>query len=213
MAQKPQDAARRKLACAARQCTQHLPVGLPPVFFLTDPDRIPEPASVAARLPKGWGVIYRHFGRADRSDIATRLARLSHVGRLTLLIAADPQLAVKVGAAGIHWPFAERHKARKWRNRFPVMTVSAHTPRQFRAIDPSSFDAVLLSTVFSSSSPSAGMPMGPLKFRNLVRTTSIPVFGLGGVTSDTAAHISRSAGLAAIEGIASQFERKLEFEG
>lgn len=205
MAQKPQTAAQGKLAAAARQARRHLPGGLPPVLFLTDPARTPDPVKVAARLPRGWGVIYRHFGAADRVATARQLAAVARRRGLVLLIAADPQLAKQAGADGVHWPFAQRGEARKWRDRFRLMSVSAHMPRELRALPPGLFDAALVSTVFPSASPSARAPLGALKLRRLARMAQLPVYALGGVTAGNAARIAKAAGLAAIEGIVDGF--------
>src|SRR5262249_39848638 len=79
-------------------------VGLPTLFFVTDEARCPEPFSVARGLPRGTGIILRHYGAADRANLAARLARLARARGLILLIAADPKLARQVRAHGVHWP-------------------------------------------------------------------------------------------------------------
>jgi thiamine-phosphate pyrophosphorylase len=110
-----------------------------------------------------------------------------------------------VGAAGVHWPFAEWHEARRWRNRFDLMSVSAHGRAELCRIDAQVFDAALLSAVFPSRSPSAGPPLGAHTLRNLSRRSPVPVYALGGINSRNAASISDAAGLAAIEGIRDPF--------
>lgn len=207
MAQKPQDEARRKLLSAARRAQRHLPAGLPPILFLTDPQRTPDPVSIAERLPAGWGIVYRHHGVAHRHWQARQLADIANRRGLALLVSADPGLALQVGAAGVHWPFARKADARKWRGRFDLMTVSAHGGAQLQRIDPHLFDAALVSAVFPSRSPSAGPPLGAHTLRSLSRQSTVPVFGLGGVNADTAGSICDAAGLAAIEGIGNAFGR------
>jgi thiamine-phosphate pyrophosphorylase len=192
---------RRKLVASARIAAAHLPPGLPPLWFLTDPQRTPDPCAVAAALPAGWGVIFRHFGAADRTEQAQRLAAIARRNRLHLLIAADPTLALAVGAGGVHWPFARRAEARQWRKRFRVMTISAHTPAELRAAMRAGADGVLLSAVFPSASPTAGKPYGHIRFRALARSASAPVYALGGVDADNSAKIADIAGVAAIDGV------------
>ena len=206
MAQKPQDSDRRKLISAARRARRHLPPGVPPAFFLTDPQRTPDPVSVAEHLPAGWGVIYRHFGAAHRDWQARQLAEIANRRGLALLIAADPDLAIRAGAAGVHWPFAQRHAARIWRSRFDLMTVSAHGGGEARQADADGlFDAALVSAVFPSRSPSAGAPIGAGAFRQLAQRSTLPIHALGGVTARSAASICDAGGLAAIEGIRDLF--------
>ena len=205
MVQKPQSDARRKLISAARCAGHHLPSWLPPALFLTDPKRTPDPISVAENLPAGWGIVYRHFGAKHRLWQARQLAEIANRRGLALLIAADPVLAIKVGAAGVHWPFTQRHAARKWRARFDLMSVSAHGGDELRQVEPDVFDAALVSAVFPSTSPSAGTPIGSHQIRILSRQSDMPIYALGGINSRNAACVSGSAGLAAIEGIQDAF--------
>ncbi|KCZ51139.1 hypothetical protein HY3_12545 [Hyphomonas pacifica] len=186
---------------------RHLPAGLPPALFLTDPKRTPDPLPVAEQLPQGWGIIYRHYGAADRAWQATQLVEIANRRGLDLLIAADPKLAMQVGAAGVHWPFAQLATARKWRTRFKLMTVSAHGGRELRRLDANTFDAALVSAVFPSNSPSASSPLGAHTLRALSGHTPLPLYALGGLNAQTASSISNAAGLAAIEGIVDAFER------
>ncbi|MAN66243.1 thiamine phosphate synthase [uncultured Hyphomonas sp.] len=205
MAQKPQDEARRKLISAARRAGRHLPSWLPPALFLTDPQRTPDPVSIAEHLPAGWGIIYRHYGAAHRLWQARQLADIANRRGLALLISADPGLAIKVGAAGVHWPFSQKDKARKWQGRFDLMSVSAHGHGELRQIDAHIFDAALVSAVFPSKSPSAGSPLGAFALRSLSKHSPVPLYGLGGVNSHNASSICNAAGLAAIEGIRDPF--------
>ncbi len=201
MSLEPQTRARRKLAAAARLAARLLPPALPPALFLTDPARTPVPEEIVAGLPRGWGVVYRHFGAAERASQAARLARLCRARGLILLIAADPVLAARIGADGVHWPFRMRQQMRRWRARFRLQTISAHSAREMRMAAGYRADAVVLSAVFPSLSPSAGPAMGALRFSKLARASRIPVYALGGVTANNAALAARSAGFAAVEGM------------
>jgi len=202
MSLEPQSRARRKLAAAARLAARHMPEGLPPALFVTDPARTPEPERIVAGLPKGWGVVYRHFGAPDREAVAASLARLCRARGQKLLIAADPALAAKVGAAGVHWPFRLRREMRRWRGRFGLQTMSAHSVGELRIAAQFPVDAVLVSAVFPSRSPSAGKAMGALRFCNLTREAALPVYALGGVTDANAGAAARAAGFAAVDGMA-----------
>lgn len=185
---------------AARVAARHLPAGLPPAFFLTDPARTPQPQQIAGGLPAGWGVIYRHFGAPEREQVARELRAICDRRKLILLIGADPHLAVKIGADGVHWPNRMQSEARKWSTRFKIQTLSGHSgdnPGQFRTIP---VDAVLFSTVFRSRSVSAGPEMGALRFRHLAAGFPLPVYGLGGVNPENGRSIAGAGGLAAIDG-------------
>lgn len=188
-----------------RRAAITLPAPLPGLFYLTDPDRTPDPALTSQNLPKGAGIVYRHFGAADRSEKALELSNIAARRGLVFLIAADPELALQAGAHGVHWPEARRREARRWTSAFAVQTVSAHTPAALRRAEQIGFDAVLLSTVFPSTSPSAGKAMGAVRFRRLSGVANIPVYALGGVDARTGPEIASCGGLASIEGVETAF--------
>lgn len=200
MSEEPQSCARRKALAAARVAARHLPEGLPGAFFLTDPARTLDILRTVRVIPCHWGVIYRHFGAADRTETGHELAKLCRAKKLMLLIAADPQLAVEVGAEGVHWPHRLAGEARFWRGRFRIQTASAHGRAQLARLGHLPVDAALVSAVFPSASPSAGPAMGALRFRRLARSAALPVYGLGGVRPENARRIADFAGLAAVDG-------------
>jgi len=170
---------------------------------MTDPKRAPDPAAIAVQLPKGWGVVYRHFGAKDRYAIGARLARVCKQRGLILLVSADPALAAAIGADGVHWPEARLRGVRHRSSRF-IETASAHSRAGLARAHALKLDAAFLSAVFPSNSPSAGKPTGPIRFRQIARAASLPVYALGGINAENAAHIAKhSAGWAAIEAVMS----------
>lgn len=177
--------------------------GLPPLILVTDPDRTPDPAALAERLPQGSGVIFRGFGRAGARETARALATIARRRRLVLLIGAD---AVRVPGAGAHLPERLAHKVKALKQARPgvLVTVAAHSlPALIRARKGGA-DAALLSTVFESRSLSAKRPLGPVRFAALVRGAGLPVYALGGVRTKNAPRLlaSGAAGLAMVEGLA-----------
>jgi thiamine-phosphate pyrophosphorylase len=201
MSLEPQSWPQRKLIAAARAVRAHFPASLPPALFLTDPARTPDPLAIAGGLPAGFGVVYRHFGAPGHRGTAQALAALCRQRGLVFMVAADPLLAVEVGADGVHWPYRLRGEARKWQARFAVQTVSAHSARELRAAMRFPVDAVVLSTAFASASPSAGAALGAARLRQLAWAAPCPVYALGGLTAETAGFAAKVAGLAAVDGM------------
>jgi len=200
MGLKHQAAAARKWRSAARLIARRFPVGVPPLLFLTDPERTPDPVSIAADLPAGSGVVYRHFGTPDRGDVAAALAETCARRRLALLIAADPGLASSIGADGVHWPEKALNQASKWRGRFRLQTASAHSRAALCRAAKVGMDAAILSTVFPSDSASAEAPLGPIRFRRVSQAATIPVYALGGVHAGNVFQIAPEAGAASVSG-------------
>jgi len=174
----------------------------PRLYFLTDPLRTPDPAAVVRRLPKGAAVIYRPFGRADALEAGRRLRALARRRGVRFLVGADERLAAQLEADGLHLPERLLARARLVRLRRPrwLITGAAHSPRALARAARLGLDAALYSAVFRSESPSAGPPIGPLRFAAAVRAAKLPVIALGGVDPLTARELARSGahGLAAI---------------
>lgn len=200
MAYNPTSPARRKLLLAARPSGRAIGPGLPSVWVLTDPHRMPDPEFIANRLPRGWGMIYRHFGAPDRSDVARSLLRICRKRGCTLTIGNDPGLAKAVRADGVHWPEWRAREARKWRGAFDIMTSACHSRLAIKRLNELPIDGILCSVVFPSRSPSAGKPMGAISFRALTRRSLLPLYALGGVNSSTAGRVAGMAGLAMVDG-------------
>lgn len=176
------------LAALAREAARRFTPasGLPAFFALTDPQRTPDPVALARRLPRGSGLVLRHFGKPEHIALAGPLARIARARGLIFLVAADPELARSVRAHGVHWPQRLAHRARAWARRRPdwLMTASAHgraaVHRPARGIG-----AVFLSSVFDSASPSAGAPVGPVRAARLACGARVGVYALGGVNAST----------------------------
>lgn len=179
---------------------------MPGLFWLTDPKRADNFEIVVPALPRGSGIIYRHFGASNRREIAQDLVKLCRKHGCIFLISDDPKLAKAVGATGVHWPFRSKRAAKYWRSAFILQTISAHSPGELRQLDRSLFDAAIVSTVFSSESPSAGKPLGAVKFRILARSAPLPSYGLGGISGSNAPKIGGFAGLAAVSSVQTLFQ-------
>lgn len=174
------------------------------LVLVTDGERTPDPLAAAAWLPRGAAVLYRHFGAPDAFRTARALADLARARGLLLLIGADEGLAAAVRADGLHLPERMMSRLRPIRARRPrwVLTTAAHSAAALRRAEAAGADAVLLSPVFPSRSPSAGEPLGVAALKQLTAGTEIPVIALGGVNARTAPRLVRSgaAGLAAVDG-------------
>jgi thiamine-phosphate pyrophosphorylase len=160
---------------------------------------------VAARLPAGSGVIFRAFGAADAVDQGLRLRRIAADRGLILLVGVDAALAQACEADGLHLPERAIAGAADVRAAHPgwILTAAAHSPDAARRAFEAGCDAVLVSSVFASNSPSAGKAMGAEAFAALVQAAPLPVYALGGVTTGTAPGLVNSGaqGFAMVEGL------------
>lgn len=179
---------------------------LPNLLFFTDPARVASPEAVAERLPSGSGIVFRAFGAEDAVEQGRRLRAIADARGLLLLVGAHPGLAEGVRADGLHMPerlAGEIPKLRAEHGRY-LITVAAHDLTAVRAAERAGADAVIVSPVFPSNSPSAGEPLGLKGLKDMVGATPLPVYALGGVRAGTVGQLAGSGivGIAAVEALA-----------
>lgn len=179
---------------------------LPNLLFFTDPARVADPEGVAGRLPPGSGIVFRAFGAKDAVEQGHRLRAIADARGLILLAGADPELAKMIGADGLHMPQRLVGEVSRLRARHSddLVTVAAHDLAAVQAAEKAGADAVIVSPIFPSNSPSAGRPLGVEGLKALVAATPLPVYALGGVRADTVGQLAGSGvfGIAAVEALA-----------
>lgn len=170
---------------------------IPALYFFTDPERTPDPVALARRLPRGAAVVYRHFGAPGRARTARQLAAIARTRGLVLLIGADPELARRVGADGVHWPQRLAPCVRG----AGLVTVAAHDAEALTRAEALGADACVLGPVFPTRSAAANRPLGLFRASQLARAAHVPVIAIGGVNVGTAARLSGRgfAGVAAVD--------------
>lgn len=176
---------------------------LPTLLFFTDPDRTPHPETVIARLPRGAAVVCRTFGRPREIARAPFLRALARRRGVLFLVGADIGLALQLRADGVHLPQRLARRAASLRRLRPdwIVTAAAHDLPSLIAARRAGAQAAVLSAVFPSASPSAGSPLGPVRFALLVRAGGLPAYALGGVDARTARRLTHTGaiGLAAVD--------------
>lgn len=179
---------------------------LPGLLFFTDPERVPNPEAVAERLPAGAGIVYRAFGAEDAIERGRRLRTIATERGLLLLAGAHPGLAEGIRADGLHLPERASAEIPRLRAEYArwLITIAAHDSGALKAAERAGADAVVVSPVFPSNSPSAGEPLGVEGLKGLVAATSLPVYALGGIRARTVSQLIGSGivGIAAVEALA-----------
>ena len=180
---------------------------LPPLLFFTDPDRTPKPWETVARLPRGSGVVFRHFGGVDARETALRLREATRASDGRLLIGLDEDLAEAVDADGVHLPGRALDQAVRLSTARPdwLITGAAHS---VEALATPGLDALIVSPVFPAGGASSGAePLGLARFARWARATPCPVYALGGVDAGNARSLigSGACGLAGVSAIQAAF--------
>lgn len=171
---------------------------LPRLWLITDERNDARLARAIAALPRGSGVIYRHY----HLDAPERLARFRGVRRAArarghVVILADSALTAREwGADGIYG--APRSLTPRRAGLLHLATV--HNRCELALANRLGADAVLLSPVFATRSHPGGASLGPVRFRLLARLARVPVIALGGMSRPRARTLGW-ARWAAIDGL------------
>lgn len=178
---------------------------LPPVILMTDTERLPDPVPAVGMLAPGSAVILRHYDAPGRRELARRLLEAARARGVLVLIGADAQLAVALGADGLHLPekMVRHGVSAEARQHCRLITAAAHSPQALFAAARAGADAALLGPVFDTASHPGARTLGALKFALWCRNAPLPVYAVGGVDETNARRllISDAVGIAGISAL------------
>jgi thiamine-phosphate pyrophosphorylase len=141
---------------------------LPRLWLMTDERQGDALWEALERLPRGAGIVFRHYALASerRRALFEKVRKVARRRRLVLVSAGEAHLP----ASGTHG-----------RRGFGLQTASAHDLREIRSAERRGADLVFLSPVFPTRSHPGGRALGLLRFGLIARQARIPVIALGGV--------------------------------
>lgn len=146
-----------------------------------------------ARLPRGSGIIFRHYGWKPGKR-ARLLAKLEALARRRGLVVVCSDISRARG--GVHRPRGSR--ARTGRG---LVTASAHSQREMLQAFQRGADLVFLSPVFPTASHPGARVLGAVKFGLIASHAPGPVLALGGMGAGNARRMQAlgAAGYGAID--------------
>ncbi|PZU51347.1 MAG: thiamine phosphate synthase [Sphingomonas sp.] len=151
--------------------------------------------SAVRRLPRGGGIVFRHY-RWPQPERLALLAKLEGLARRRHLILIGSEIANASG--GRHLP---GHARRRHRPAIGLLTAAVHSQRDLLQAFRSGADLVFLSPVFSTESHPGAAPIGSVRFGLSARGVPGPVMALGGMTGARARRLAPlgAAGFAGID--------------
>ncbi len=158
---------------------------LPRIWLVSDARNDAMLEQALARLPRGSGVILRHYHLSDDARV-TRIRRLTRIARArghAVIVAGTMAAARRMGADGAYGPAAALGGGGAG-----LRLVTVHSLREIGRARRA--DAVLLSPVFPTRSHPAGAVLGPVRFRLLAARASVPVIALGGMSASRARQLN-----------------------
>lgn len=128
------------------------------------------------RLPRGAGIVLRHYGDSDRRGLYERVRRVARRRGLVLVLAGTVPAAIGWRADGVH---GDRRPGRPAR---PLLrTASAHDAREIRRAEAAGADIIFLSPVFATRSHPNSRALGPVRFGLLAGRSRAALIALGGM--------------------------------
>jgi thiamine-phosphate pyrophosphorylase len=146
---------------------RHPPI--PRLWLMTDPRLGDGLWDALERLPRGSGVIFRHYQLplAERRALFGRVAKVARRRGLVLLRAGADAMRGEMGTHG-----------RRGRG---LTTWPVHSRREAIAAIRAGADALLVSPVFPTRSHPGAPVLGPIRFGLMVRGLKLPILALGGM--------------------------------
>lgn len=170
---------------------------LPTIWLVTDARNDAVLERVLADLPRGSGLVFRHYHLppAERRARFVQLARKARRHGHWMALSATARQARQWGADAVYG--SPEHLARG-----PALPrlVTAHTLAEIARARRTRANAIVLSPVFPTRSHPHRQPLGPLRFRLLAALAQTPLIALGGMTPKRGKRLG-SVAWAAIDGL------------
>lgn len=167
---------------------------LPRLWLMTDERQGDALWEALERLPKGSGVVFRHYGlaRAERKALFERVRKTARRRRLLLLVGGEG-----LRGDGVHG------------GRRGGFSASAHNLRELKSAERSGAKLVFLSPAFPTRSHPNARALGPVRFGLIAARARVPVIALGGLDARKARRLPHIYGWAGIDAWASLLSRAL----
>jgi len=173
-----------------------MPKRQPEIWAISDIRNDAALEALLLRLPRGSGLIYRHYHLppAERRARFDRLAAIARRRGHRVILAGTAAEARAWGADG-----AYGSPSRLAHGPAMLRLVTAHALGEIARARRARADAVVLSPVFATRSHPGARTLGLLRFRLLAARARLPVIALGGMTTARACRIGTA--WAAIDGL------------
>jgi thiamine-phosphate pyrophosphorylase len=158
---------------------------LPRLWLMTDERQGEKLWTALERLPKGAGVVFRHYGLPprERRRLFEKLRKVARRRRLLLLVAGGG-----LRGDGVHG----RRGPGFW-------SASAHNLNELKSAERLGAGLIFVSPAFATRSHPEARPLGPVRFALLAVQARVPVVALGGVNRSNARRLPHIYGWAGID--------------
>jgi thiamine-phosphate pyrophosphorylase len=185
------------------------PAKRPLFYYITDRKRLQEESLlVCVRKAVEWGVDFIQIREKDLDDrelydLTCQVLATAQGTQCRILVNGRPDIALASGAHGVHLPSMgpQISDIRRWFPRKLLIGVSVHTSSEIRRACRQGAHYLLLGHVFGTDSKLGyGPPLGIDFLKKACSSSSVPVFGLGGIKQESIWSVI-DAGAAGVAGI------------
>ncbi len=180
---------------------------LPLVYAITDASTMGEAEQLLRlniALPRGLRLIQvreKHMSATQLERFVSRVLDAARKYGARVLVNADPALAVRTGAHGVHFSSAQLATLRE-RPDGLLSAASCHSGPELEKAEMLGLDFAVLGPVRATATHPEATPIGWEGFARITHGTCIPVFALGGLVSEDSgrARLAGAHGIAMIRG-------------
>ncbi|MEG3125065.1 thiamine phosphate synthase [Sphingomonas sp. GB1N7] len=175
-----------------RHPAQQPPLKLPRLWLITDERMGDGLWRALAALPRGSGVIVRHYA----TPLAERRALLAKITKL-----ARRKGAIVIRAGGVRLGRERGVHGKGSIRRGQIRTWAAHSRAEALAGVRAGADLIFVSPVFATASHPGAPALGPIRAAQIMRGLPVPAIALGGMTKQRGLRLRRCGfyGWAAID--------------
>ena len=162
---------------------------------------VPTAGAGLRAVERGATMLQLRDPSAETGDLEREAARLVGAAPVPVVVSARVDVAVAVGAAGVHLPEQDLPVAEA-RRLLPDGLVgrSVHSPAAAREAEAEGADYVVFGPVFETASHPGQPATGLERLREVALAVGIPVLAIGGI-DETTAELCRHAGAAGFAAI------------
>ena len=174
-----------------------LPSRLPRQWLFSDARAKTGILDLAALLPPGSGIIFRHDHLAPgaRWHLFRRLMRTARTRGLMILLAGPPATAARWGAHGAHLRQHDARHAAQVRRLGLFLTMPVHDRGEAFRARGALANAVFISPLHVTRSHPGAPALGRAAWLRLARLSGTQAIALGGMTAARARSLNRASGI------------------
>jgi len=170
-----------------------------PLFYTQKPQSFANKLQLAIEYKRPDFALFRDKSTSNYSTLAKMFVQTLKPLHVKSILHTDIDLALNLGAFGIHLPFNCKDKIQRAKKENLYVICSTHELGEAKEAEALGADAITYSPIFET--PGKGTPVGLEKLKEIVGILGIDIFALGGIVSKADIDACAQAGAAGFASI------------